>query len=125
MASPTELKDLWRSLSGTEKYFLIALGVLTASELWLYSISPGITYALLLSTFFIKDFSLKNLSPEQQGHKRFAILYISYWALHIIALLWTDNLSEGVAKLDIKSGLIALPLIFSSIPTTKWRKWMP
>ncbi|GAB5556795.1 MAG: hypothetical protein SchgKO_10080 [Schleiferiaceae bacterium] len=125
MASPTDLKDLWRSLSGTEKYFLIALGVLTASELWLYSISPGITYALLLSTFFIKDFSLKNLSQEQQRHKRFAILYISHWALHIIALLWTDNLSEGVAKLDIKSGLIALPLIFSSIPTTKWRKWMP
>lgn len=125
MASTSDLKDLWKSLPGTDKYFLIALGVLTASELWLYSFSPGITYVILLSTFFIKGFSLKDLWQEQQGHKPFALLFISYWALHIIALLWTDNLSEGIAKLDIKSGLIVLPLIFSSIPVKTWRKWMP
>ena len=115
-------REIWKGLHKKEKAFTLGLSALVASELWFNTLSPAFMYILFLGAFWIPGFSLKNLKGEP---KILVLLYVFYWGLHLVALLWTDNLSEGLAKLDIKSGLVFLPLTLVMIPLSTWKKWMP
>lgn len=47
---------------------------------------------------------------------KFGILFCLYFLLHVIGLLYTDNMSRGSFDVQVKLSLIAFPLLYASRP---------
>ncbi len=112
----------WSTFKSNERYYLIGLLTVLLSELWFNQVSPGLIYLFFFSSFFIKGFSRKAIFSKSDN---LSILLMSFWGLYLLGLLWTTNLEEGLAKLDIKSALLILPITFSFPGKEDWKKWWP
>ncbi|PKP18955.1 MAG: hypothetical protein CVU05_12435 [Bacteroidetes bacterium HGW-Bacteroidetes-21] len=51
------------------------------------------------------------------GAKKFLFLLPVYYLLHVLGLLWTDNISYGLSDLEIKASLLLFPLFFFLAPS--------
>lgn len=49
----------------------------------------------------------------------FALLFFSFYILHLIGLIYTSNWTEGMQKVETKLPLLIFPLIFFSFPIKK------
>lgn len=112
----------WSTFKTNERYYLIGLLFVLLSELWFNQVSAGLTYLFFFSAFFIKGFSRKKLGSKSDY---LLIFLVGFWVLNLIGLLWTTNLEEGVAKLDIKSSLLILPIVLAFPGRDDWKKWWP
>ena len=49
----------------------------------------------------------------------FALLFISFYVMHLIGLIYTQNMSSGLFDIQVKFSLLVFPLIFASRPFDK------
>ena len=75
--------------------FLVNLFIILVIAVWLIS-NP-------FKALFSKRINLKSL-----------LAMVFFYALHAMALLYTNNMGEGLFSLEIKVSLLAFPLIFYS-----------
>jgi O-antigen ligase len=50
------------------------------------------------------------------------LLSIAYYAIFVLGLLWTENMSEGIFDLEVKLSFLAFPLIFYLYPVQQDKK---
>jgi len=50
---------------------------------------------------------------------KFAVIFISFYLLHVLGLLYTNNLDSGFFDIQVKLSLFVFPLIFASKPLPK------
>ena len=49
-------------------------------------------------------------------HNKLALLFISFYIIHLLGLLYTQNLNSGLFDIQVKLSLLIFPVIFSSKP---------
>ncbi len=104
------------TLTRHEQFILISLSVIS----FLLPFSTivisyiGIT-ALLVWLFNIK---LNQHLPTLLSDKLF-ILYASFYLVGAISLLYTQNLDNGLRKMETKASLLLIPMVISSLPNLK------
>src|SRR4051812_46648710 len=64
----------------------------------------------VLLTAFLFEGSVKEKFQKFFRNKA-AILFSGIWLIHIVGLLWTNDLAEGLKDVRIKLPLLVLPLI--------------
>src|SRR5690554_82907 len=86
-----------------------------------YKISNfGIVFLVLssiINCFTTKGFSLKNNLSKNE--LKLSLALIGLFALYLISLIYTTNLSYGVKILEYKLSLFVLPIVFLSIDISK------
>lgn len=73
--------------------------------------------ALLLLNWLVEgDFRNKFAALK---HRNLFVLFIAYYALHLLGLCWTQNLSAGWFDLEVKLSLLVFPFIYATRPFGK------
>jgi hypothetical protein len=67
-----------------------------------------------LNVLIVADFKNNYLELKKN---QFFILILIFYLLHILGMLWTDDLSHGIDDLRVKASLIAVSIIICSRPT--------
>jgi O-antigen ligase len=69
---------------------------------------------ILIGLLVINWFVEGNFAEKFAGGKTvsFLLLFLSFYALHAAALLYTNNIPEGMSNLEVKLSLLIFPIVF-------------
>ena len=70
---------------------------------------PDIIALLTLNWLIEGDFKNKFSKKAQQ---KYLLLFIAFYFIHLVALLYTTNISEGLTALEVKLSILIFPLLF-------------
>ena len=102
-----------KSVSNSEKILLSGLFISVMSIAW-SPFGTSVGMGLIALSWFISFFNRQLTSPTNK-YLLFSMVGLFTW--QIMGLLWTDNIPEGLATLQIKLPLFIVPL---SLLTVKW-----
>lgn len=109
-------------LKSNNLYFIGLLLLVTGLpvSLFLTSISQFVLFAAFLFEGKIKE------KIARFFQNKTALLFAGIWILHLIGLLWTKDMNEGIKDLRIKLPILIMPLIIAgSMPlSSKQFRWL-
>src|SRR6185436_10021684 len=92
----------------------IALVILVSFLLFLSNFQfisiVAMTMLLIMTILFYRDKILRNIKNNKP-----AILIISFYLLHLISLIYSQNLKYALFDLQVKLSFIIMPIIFAGI----------
>ena len=115
MSNPSILKS-------NTLYFTGLLLLVTGLPVSLFLIS--VSQFVLLAAFFWEGNIKEKL--ERFILNKAALLFSGIWLLHLVGLLWTSDLNEGIKDLRVKLPILILPLIIAGSKTlsAKQFRWL-
>ena len=87
-------------------------------------LAPLILGLLLLNWIIEGQFRTKfrNLFSQKGGNKLLFTLMIVFYIMHVVALLYTDNMKDGLFELEKKLSFIIYPLLFFPVVSMSFTK---
>ncbi|MEO6904418.1 MAG: O-antigen ligase family protein [Bacteroidia bacterium] len=98
----------------TTLHFYLALFL--AFSLTLSRVVPLLIALMLLNWIIEGDFKNKFIALK---NNKFALLFISFYLLHVVGLLYTQNIKSGLFDLEVKLSLLLFPLLYGSRPLSE------
>ena len=92
------------------------LALLIAFCLPIARLTPFFIAFMLLNWLIEGDFKNKFRSVRKS---KFALLFIAFYVMHLIGLIYTENMDAGLFDVQVKLSLLVLPLILVSHPVEK------
>lgn len=92
------------------------LAILIAFTLPFGKFTPILIGLLLINWLTEGDFPTK---LKTVFNNKFARVFILFYIIHIIGLLYTNNMSSGLFDLEVKLSILIFPLVISSKPFSK------
>ncbi len=99
---------LFKGLKIQREYlYLVILGLITVTATLGYLINS--ISIILLALFYVID---KNLWSKIKGNSyRIVFFYLGYFVLHLLGLLYTDNMKEGGDEVTVKLAFLIIPIV--------------
>ncbi len=95
------------------------LAILIAFCLPIARFTPIVIAAMVLNWLIEADFKNKFQAILQN---KFALLFIAFYLLHLIGLLYTENINSGLFDIQVKLSLLLFPVMLASRPLSKENK---
>lgn len=95
----------------TTLHFYLALFL--AFSLTLSRVVPLLIVIILLNWLIEGDFKNKFIALK---NNKFALFFISFYLLHVVGLLYTQNIKSGLFDLEVKLSLLLFPILYGSRP---------
>jgi hypothetical protein len=98
----------------TTLHFYLALFL--AFSLTLSRVVPLLIVIILLNWLIEGDFKNKLIALKKN---KLALLFISFYLLHIVGLIYTQNTKSGLFDLEVKLSLFLFPVLYGSRPLSE------
>jgi hypothetical protein len=109
-----------KAASISEKILVAGLLITLASLPW-SSFGTSFGTGLIALAWFVSAVNLSLITPT---NKLLTGAMVGLYVWHVVGLLWTDNLSEGLMTLQIKLPIL---IVTTALMTIRWdqNKWLP